>query len=128
MNKYIIDSYAWIEYLDGSDSGLKVRDILLGDAELFTVSISVAEVVSRTKRRRKDVDIAYNTIVRNSKIVDVTEELGREAGIQHAEIRAKIKDFGLADAIILTTARKLGAKVLTGDPHFKGFKEVVFIK
>ncbi len=128
MNKYIIDSYAWIEYLDGSDSGLKVREILMGDAEVFTVSISVAEVVSRTKRRQKDVDVAYNTIIRNSKIVDVNEELGREAGIQHAEIRAKIKDFGLADALILTAARKLGAKILTGDPHFRSFRETVLIK
>jgi len=128
MNRYVIDSYAWIEYLDGSDSGLKVRDILMSDAELFTISISVAEIISRTKRRQKDVDVAYNTIIRNSKIINVNEELGREAGIRHAEIRAKIKDFGLADALILTAARKLGAKILTGDPHFKSFKEVILIK
>ena len=42
-------------------------------------------------------------------------------------MKKKIRDFGLIDAIILTTARKLKAKVVTGDPHFKKFKEVVFI-
>jgi hypothetical protein len=30
-------------------------------------------------------------------------------------------------AFVLQTARKLGAKIITGDPHFKGFKEAVLI-
>lgn len=33
----------------------------------------------------------------------------------------------MADAFVLLTARKLGAKVVTSDPHFKGFKEAVLI-
>ena len=43
------------------------------------------------------------------------------------EIRKKIKDFGLADVFVLLTARKLNAKIITGDPHFKGFKEAILI-
>jgi predicted nucleic acid-binding protein len=39
-----------------------------------------------------------------------------------------MKDFGLADAYVLATARKLKSKILTGDPHFKGMKEAVLIK
>lgn len=45
----------------------------------------------------------------------------------HAEIRQVEKDFGLADACVLATARKLKSKVLTGDPHFKNVKEAVMI-
>ena len=49
------------------------------------------------------------------------------AGMTHAEIRRKIKDFGLSDAYVLAAARKLNAKILTGDPHFKNMKEALSI-
>lgn len=42
-------------------------------------------------------------------------------------MRKTMRDFGLADAYILAAARKLDAKVLTGDKHFEGVKEAVFI-
>jgi len=45
----------------------------------------------------------------------------------HAEMRKQMKDFGLSDAFVMATARKLNARVLTGNPHFKGLKEAVMI-
>jgi predicted nucleic acid-binding protein len=33
----------------------------------------------------------------------------------------------LFDAILLATARTLGAKLLTGDEHFKGIDETIWI-
>jgi len=35
------------------------------------------------------------------------------------------KDFGLADAYVLATARRLKAKILTGDALFKSLKESI---
>ena len=35
---------------------------------------------------------------------------------------------GIADTIILATARSGGHKVVTGDPHFKAISDAVFIK
>lgn len=125
--KYVIDSFAWIEYLDGTSAGEEVRKILIGENDIYTLNLSVAEVVSRVKRLGKDSDVAYDSIISNSKILDITVELARESGLFHAEIRKKIKDFGLVDVFILLSARKLKAKVVTGDKHFKGFKEAVFI-
>jgi predicted nucleic acid-binding protein len=43
-------------------------------------------------------------------------------------MQRNLKDFGLADAFVLATARKLKAKVLTGDMHFEGVKEAVLLK
>lgn len=124
--KYVVDSYAWIEYLDASHRGEIVRKIL-GNNEIYTISLTIAEVVSRAKRRDKDANIAYETIVSNSKIIDVTSEMAKDAGVLHATIRERIKDFGLVDSFILIIAKKLNAKILTGDPHFKGFKEAILI-
>lgn len=124
----IIDSYAWIEYLDGSDKGNRAKEkIMIEDNIIHTTSLTIAEVVSRAKRKGKDTAIAYQTITTNSTIINITSPLAKEAGILHAEIRKEIKDFGLADAFVLLTARKLNAKIVTGDPHFKGFKEAILI-
>lgn len=56
------------------------------------------------------------------------EELSIQAGLLHFEMRKTLKDFGLADAFVLATARKLKSKVLTGDPHFESVKEAILIK
>jgi predicted nucleic acid-binding protein len=45
-----------------------------------------------------------------------------------ADLLVHLKDFGLADAYVLATAKKLNAKVLAGDMHFKGVKEAFLIK
>ena len=35
---------------------------------------------------------------------------------------------GLGDAILLATARALGAKLLSGDSHFKGMQETIWLE
>lgn len=45
----------------------------------------------------------------------------------HKGEKVKTPDFGLADAIILASARSRNMKVLTGDPHFKNFKDAVML-
>ena len=67
-------------------------------------------------------------MINNSKVVGLTPEIAMNAGLLHADMKKKIRNFGLADSIILATARKLRAKVVTGDSHFKGFKETVFLE
>ena len=129
MTRYVIDAYAWIEYLIGSDTGAKVYAILEKEnIETYTCAVTVAEVVSKVAREGKDVKVAYDVLLSNSKVINADEELSKDAGLVHAEVRKTEKDFGLADAYVLATARKLKSKVLTGDPHFKNMKEAVPIK
>ena len=59
--------------------------------------------------------------------ISVDEEISLQAGLIHCEMRKTIKDFGLADAYILATARKLKSKILTGDLHFHEIKESIMI-
>lgn len=126
---YVIDAWAWIEYLIGSDYGSKIRDIIEDETnEIFTCSLTISEIISVTKRENRDFNSAYKIILSNSKNFDISPKLAREAGILHAEIKKKIKDFGLADAFVLTTSRILNAKLVTGDSHFKSFNNVILIK
>ncbi len=128
MSRHVIDSYAWIEYLDGTELGRRVRDLIESNDEVFTCALTVAEVVSKVARKNKDVKVAYDVLLNNSKVVNADEELSLQAGLLHCEMRKSMKDFGLADAYVLATAKRLKAKVLTGDVHFKGVKEAVLIR
>jgi predicted nucleic acid-binding protein len=126
--KYIIDAYAWIEYLIGSKPGEKVKDILEDERnEIYTCAVTVAEVISKTAREERDFDVAYDILVSNSQVINITEEISKETGILHSEMRKTKKDFGLADAYVLALARKIKSKILTGDFHFKGVKEAILI-
>ena len=126
--KIVLDTYAWIEYFKGSEAGKKVNQILESqENEIFTSIMSIAEISSKLIRENSDVELPYKIITNLSKIYGINLEFSKEVGILHAEMRKKIKDFGLIDSIILLTTRKLDAKILTGDHHFKGFKETILI-
>jgi len=126
--EYIIDAYAWIEYLIGSKAGTKVKTIIDNEENrIYTTAVTLAEVMSKIAREKQDTNTAYHILLSNSDIIDIDEELSKETGIIHAEMRKTKKDFGLADAYVLATARKLGTHILTGDPHFKGLKEATLI-
>jgi predicted nucleic acid-binding protein len=128
MSKHVVDAYAWIEYLDGSEAGRKVNALLENNGETYTCAMTIAEVVSKVSRKGRNVKIAYDVLLSNSQIVNVDEELSLQAGLLHSEMRKTLKDFGLADAYVLAVARTVNAKILTGDPHFRGVKEAVMIK
>jgi predicted nucleic acid-binding protein len=128
MTKYVVDAYAWIEYLDGTDAGCKVSEILENNNDIFTCAVTLGEIVSKVARMGKDAKVAYDVLMGNSQLVVVDEELSLQAGLLHCEMRKTAKDFGLADAYVLATARRLESKILTGDPHFKLLKEAIMIK
>ncbi|MCL5877664.1 MAG: PIN domain-containing protein [Candidatus Bathyarchaeota archaeon] len=127
MTRHAIDAYAWIEYLNGSTKGKKVAQILEDNNETYTCAITLGEVISKIARMNQDPKPAYDVLLSNSQIITADEELSYQAGLVHCEMRKTQKDFGLADAYILATARKLKARILTGDPHFQNIKEAILI-
>lgn len=126
--KVVVDSWAWIEYLGGSPKGETVRDIVENKKiAAYTSSVSLAEVVSKFLRQHRDPEEAVKGIAALSHILPADAESAVAAGKIHADVHARARDFGLADAFVLAAARKLGAHVLTGDPHFKQFPETILI-
>lgn len=127
--RYLIDAWAWVEYLIASDYGSKIKEFVENDEnDIFTCVLNIAEVVSMTKRENKDSESAYEKICSLSHLYSIDEETSKEAGLVHAEMKKTIKDFGLIDAFVLAIARKLNAKIITGDEHFKKMKEAIFIR
>jgi predicted nucleic acid-binding protein len=116
------------EYFSGSEKGKRVRDIVESDKnEIFISIITIAEVVSFVKINKSNLEEVYGRLMNLAKIYNMDAQFTKECGILHADIRIKIKDFGMADCFVLLTARRLKARIITGDPHFKGFKDVLFL-
>jgi len=127
--KLVIDAYAWIEYFLGSIEGEKARKYIDdSNNEIITNILNIAEISSYLTRKGISSEEYYDLIISNSSIYLFDRDFSKEAGILHAEIKKKIKNFGLIDAFVLLSARKLNAKILTGDEHFRGFKEAILIK
>jgi predicted nucleic acid-binding protein len=127
MARLVVDSWAWVEYLSGTEKGLKLKGLIEDGSKLFTSIISLAEVVSAARRMEMSVTEVKESITSNSDVVNVDQDLSAEAGLLHNDMKKKVRDFGLGDAFVVVTARRLNIKILTGDPHFKHIKEAVMI-
>lgn len=128
MDKFVVDAYAWIEYLIDSEKGRKAAKIIESETNhIFTSSATIAEIVSKILRENKDLKNALNYISNFSTIINVTPDIAAAAGHIHFEIKKKSKNFGMLDAFVAATAKNLNAKILTGDNDFKEFKEAVMI-
>lgn len=128
MTSLVVDSWAWIEYLDGSARGRKAEKSMQTASELWTSVVSVAEVVSKYRRAGRDEDDAVRALTTLSKLGTPSLGDAREAGVIHSELKARIPNFSFADSFVLQLARKVGAKVLTGDPDFRGLKEAELVE
>jgi len=127
MDRLVVDSWAWVEYFRGSEIGRRVSERVSQGDELWTSVVSLCEVVSKYRREKVSESTAVEAITSLSKLGEIDQEDAIEAGKVHAEVKSRSPNFGLADSFVLQLARKIGAKVLTGDPDFKGLREADFI-
>lgn len=128
---YVVDSPAWIGYLQSTPGGLRAARIIEDpESELVTPEPCLAEVRSWTLREGgKSFDPMLAVICQNSTI----EPVGADLWIRAAEIRHEMRrtrsvyEFGLLDAVVVAIQRARRCKILTGDSHFKGLKDVVYV-
>lgn len=128
--RYVIDSFAWLEYFMGTSAGEKVREIIdSATYERLTPSICVAEVYAKSLRVEglEKAELRRSFMRGRSAVLSLTEELAVEAAKIDVEMKKTVEGWGLADSIVLATTRKRGAKVITGDEHFRGLTETLSI-
>lgn len=129
MNNFVIDAYAWIEYFNGTKLGEKVREIVENPNNLICTNvITLAELSNSYKRNSLSFDKEKKTLLSLSKIYFINEDFAFECGVLRADIKKERKHISLADIFVLLTAKKLNAKVVTGDEDFRGLKEALMIK
>ena len=131
---HVIDSYAWIEYFRASREGEKARQYIEGEGAATPI-IVVAEV---SRKLLREVEAGQETseqrqrhmeFIRSaSQIVGLDFDQAVDAGRLDLEMKKKIKGWGLADTFVLALARSAGAKVVTGDEHFRETRDAIMIK
>lgn len=122
----LIDSYGWIEYFaDGPLAEDYAAFIEEADADNNTVTptIVIYEVYKRIKSVKGEEKAleAYAQMSR-TRIVELTSPISLRA----ADISIAL-GLGMADSIIVATAKAYDAEVLTSDEHLKRLEGVKFI-
>ena len=118
----VLDSFAWIEYFNGTSAGENVQTFLETGLAV-TPAIVVAELSEKHKRLNREFGPKYDFVKARTSVVPLEEELARVAGGLNFERKKKVKGWGMADSIVLATARWSGARIVTGDPHFRDLTE-----
>ena len=123
----ILDTWTWIEYLTETAIGKQIAFHIKSN-RIYTIENTLAEIYSFAKRENKDFSEALHLIKANSTILPVNYMDWISAAELKAEHRPSRQGFGIMDAILLAKAKALNAKILTGDPHFKGMKNVKYLR
>ena len=122
----LIDSYGWVEYFaDGPLADRYAAFIEKADAETtVTPTIVLFEVYRKIKSMKGEQKAleAYAQMSR-TKVVELTNLISLKA----ADISITL-NLGMADSIILATAKAYNAKIMTSDEHLKGIEGVEFVK
>ena len=128
--KYVIDSYAWIEYFMGTKTGEKAKSLIENSEEKITPTICVAEVYAKTLKveGQEFAEKQKAFIKEKSALVSLDESIAVESAKVQVRMKKEIDGWGLADSIVYATAIVKKAEVVTGDEHFKKLKNVLFIK
>ncbi len=126
----VFDAYAWVEYALDSPRAPVVARLLEEAAEAYTPASVLAELKESMLRRALDpgvMDQVLTFIRSRTTVVGIDGPLAEAAGeINFAEKKAA-RDWGMLDSFVYAVARAKGAKVLTGDPHFKRLDDVIYI-
>ncbi len=126
-----IDSSAWVEVIRGSSLGSKSAALVLSAEACHTPSIVVAEVArwclghgldsEQTRRELAAIEEA-------STVTEIDPQLAIEAARATRELRQRAATRraalpGLADGLVLATARRTQSLIVTRDSHFAGLPE-----
>jgi len=132
--RYVIDAYAWIEYFRASKSGEVAKGYIESEGSA-TPTIVVSEI---SRKLLREIGLGNETregrlkrlefIRATTQIVDLDFEIAAKAGEIDLEMKKKRRGWGLADSIILCTARVTKGIIITGDEDFRGLEETVLIK
>jgi len=136
VSKTVVDSWAWVELFKASASG-KVAKVRIEESEAaYTPSLVLAELARKYFREGEDAARIrgwLQIVLEATEVTEIDIPLAEESARASEELLKKaraegLQKPGLGDAIILATARVLGAKLLTGDLHFKNLPETTWLQ
>ena len=127
--RYLLDTYAWIEYFISSEKGKLVKQIIDNENNsLLTLDCNLAEIREWCHKNNQNFDQAYQAIMSLSEVQSLFLHDWISAAEAKIELKTEYHNFGMMDALILVKHRQFKGKLITGDKHFKEIKDVVFLE
>jgi predicted nucleic acid-binding protein len=119
----VIDSSGWIEFFTDGPLADEYASRLRKLTAVVTPVIVIYEVYKRLKRELSEDDavIAVSAMQR-SQVVAIDQEIALTAADLSLEHR-----LAMADALVLATARKFQAELITSDRDFEGVIGVTYL-
>jgi len=119
----------------GSGKGSKVRELIETAEDWYTPDTVLAELARKYLRERSPEKLVRERLTAvhgASHVLRTTSDLAIAGSNAYLELsdkakRQKLRSPSLFDGLVLGAARMHDAKVVTGDPHFEGLPETIWI-
>jgi predicted nucleic acid-binding protein len=122
---YVIDTWTWVEYYAGRISA--VQEYIENDKnDLFTSVLTLTEMINFLNQTESA--LTSQSVVHEIGIRSLVVPVSRDIAVLSGGYKREGFRGGIADTIILATARIGNHTVVTGDLHFKGLPDVAFIE
>ena len=119
----VVDSSGWVEFFTDGPLANEYATRLRSLSTIVTPVIVVYEVYKRLKRDLSEDDaIVAVSAMQRTRIVAIDQELALTAADLSLE-----HDLAMADALVLATARKFQAELVTSDRDFERVPGVVYL-
>lgn len=119
----VVDTSAWIEWLEGSRTGKAVAKVFPEQAACIVPTLVQYELAKWLTREvgeeRADQVVAYTATC-------IVEPLDSVIALLAVELHREYR-LATADALIYATARRRDATLLTCDAHFRGLPGVIHL-
>lgn len=125
-SKYILDSSVWVEYLRGTEKGIKVKNFVEKGGVGVSI-IGIAELADKFEREKMNFNRHFMFIRNMSNIIPLSIHIAFHAARIKNQMRPNNPKFSLADGIHLATAFQENATLITADKDFSGAKNVMII-
>jgi predicted nucleic acid-binding protein len=119
----VIDSSGWIEFFTDGPLAKEYAARLRNLPSIVTPVIVIYEVYKRLKRDLSEDDaIIAVSAMQRTRIVPIDQELALTAADLSLE-----HSLAMADALVLATARRFRAELVTSDRDFEGVPDVAYL-
>lgn len=118
----IFDTYAWIEYFNGTLKGEIVAKHVKSNGEIAVSALCLAELKVKYEREGIEAEALLKFVRLRSVVVPVDEVVA----LLTAVYRLK-HGLYIVDAVMYATALHLNSRLLTGDKHFSKLERIEFL-
>jgi predicted nucleic acid-binding protein len=122
----IFDSSAWIEYFKDTKNADIVEKIL-NEEKIITPSIVLLELSCKADKENWNFLNQLKFIRLKSTIAGMNEKTIINCGRVYNIQRKNKPKFGIADAVILTIAKEMNARILTKDDDFRNIESAIML-